>query len=78
MPTCSYIVQTKLHKKAAVAGSLQLLVGCTVYPAENNDEMLLLVTDTSTPEEEKQLQVDIKAISDIECISMSFAYTENK
>ncbi len=75
MPILGYIAipqsgtKNKLHKK------LNNLQFCEAFPADNED-ILILVTDTPDKETEEQLQKHLKSIPQLESLSMTFGYND--
>lgn len=75
MPVCSYLVIPSAGAAQAVAGQLAALPGCDVAPAENRD-ILLLVTDSAGPEEERALQAAVGDVQGICSLVMVFGEIE--
>ena len=71
MPICSYVVHPVSGRKRHLVETLKSIKGCEVTPA-NNHELLLLVTETSSPQEENVLQEKLKHQNDIECLALAF------
>ena len=71
MPICSYLVLPEAGCRSGVAATLSALPGCEVEPAENKD-LLLLVTDTSTPEEDRRLMAQVEAIPGVQAMVLCF------
>lgn len=71
MPICSYLVLPEAGARSRVAASLRALPGCEVEPAENKD-LLLLVTDTPTPEDDKRLMAEVESIPGVQAMVLCF------
>ena len=71
MPVCSYIVYPVSGRMHPLMETLNSMRGCEVTPA-NNRELLILVTETSSPREEDLLQEQLKQQEDIECLALAF------
>ncbi len=71
MPICSYIVFPQPGIKEQLARDLDALPGCQSEKAEN-DDLLLLLTETSSKSEEKALQNRLTEMGDIQCLVLSF------
>ena len=72
MGICSYLVFPKSGKRQALVSELAQLPGCDVLPADNHDELMVLVTETNTPDEEALLQESLKEVEDIQCMALTF------
>jgi nitrate reductase NapAB chaperone NapD len=75
MPICSYLVYPEAGAAQDVQRRLADLPGCSVYPAEGHD-LLMLVTDTPDEEKERALQKQLQAQPQINLLAMSFAHSE--
>lgn len=71
MPVCSYVVFPREGRTGPLARTLAALDGCEVEVAENR-EMLLLVTATDSPEDDRTLRARVESEPDIECMVMAF------
>ena len=69
MPIKSYLVHPTEGKKAALANELSNMEQCEVVPAEN-EEVLILITETSSKQEEEELKEKLEQISDIKLMAM--------
>lgn len=54
MPVKSYLIVPHSDQKLALVNEVRNIPGCEIHPAENQ-EVLVLVTDTSNEDEEQQL-----------------------
>jgi nitrate reductase NapAB chaperone NapD len=71
VPICSYVVFPAPGRTDVLARTLGDFEGCTVEVAENR-EMLLLVTETSSPEADRVLRTRVEAEPDIEALVLAF------
>jgi nitrate reductase NapAB chaperone NapD len=72
MPVCSYVVNAVENQFDALHEELSLKPGCAAYPSDGK-EVIVLVTDTATKEEDKHLYKELKNNDKISCIAISFA-----
>jgi nitrate reductase NapAB chaperone NapD len=71
MAVCSYLVTTGAGRVRGVAKALAALPGCEVVMAENRD-LLLLVTDTAGPDEERALHARLGQVPGIRSVVLTF------
>lgn len=71
MPVCSYVVQPIAGATARLEQALNALEGCEAYKADRHD-VLILVTETHSIDEEKQLRETLKGLPDVACLNLSF------
>lgn len=71
MPVCSYLVIPERGALREVAGRLESLPGCDVASARKG-EVLLLVTDTPGPDEDRELRERLEATEGIEALVLAF------
>jgi nitrate reductase NapAB chaperone NapD len=72
MAVCSYLVIPDTRTPArALAGRLAGVPGCEVTPAENR-EVLVLVTETETAEEERALRARLEAVEGVAALVFTF------
>lgn len=69
MPIKSYLAHAITGKKEDLMNALLSLGQCEVVPAENQD-ILALVTDTPTEEEEELLKEKIEALTCLKLLSL--------
>jgi nitrate reductase NapAB chaperone NapD len=69
MPIKSYLVHTTASEKSDLARLLSQTNGCEVNPSTNAD-LLILVTDTASLEEEKHLEEKLKNMTQIKNIAL--------
>jgi nitrate reductase NapAB chaperone NapD len=73
MAVCSYLVIPAEGTTDAVMARLSALPGCETARAENR-EVILLVTDTQGPEQEKALRQQLENVDDV--LAMIFTFGE--
>ena len=75
MPIFSYLAYPVQGAKEQLVKDLTALDFCEVTPAEN-EEVLILVTDTPDEETEKKLQENLEALESLESLGMTFGHTD--
>jgi len=75
MPVFSYLAYPKQGAKEQLLNDLATLDYCEVTPAEN-EEILILVTDTPDEQKEKALQKKFKELKSLESLGMTFGHTD--
>ena len=75
MPVFSYIAYPAQGAKEELLIDLRALDHCEVMPAEN-EEILILLTDTPDDEKEKELQKRLRALNSLESLGMTFGHTD--
>ena len=75
MPVFSYLAYPKPGAKEALLDDLAALDHCEVTPADN-EEILILLTDTPDEASEKALQKKLKALKSLESLGMTFGHTD--
>jgi nitrate reductase NapAB chaperone NapD len=75
MPVFSYLAYPVTGSKAQLLEDLAALDFCEVTPAEN-EEVLILVTDTPDEKTEKKLQEKLKSIKSLESLGMTFGHSD--
>ncbi|WP_425391119.1 chaperone NapD [Ekhidna sp.] len=73
MPVKSYIIIPQSDQKQHLADEINKLNGCEIHPAENQ-EVLVLVTDTDNESEDKKLFAQIESNQNIKHISLVSGY----
>lgn len=71
MPVCSYLVVPRAGAGSEVARRMAALPGCDVTRAENRD-VLLLVTDTPGPDEDRELRRTLESMEGIQALVLAF------
>ena len=75
MPIFSYLAYPITGAQTHLLKHPSALDFCEVTPAENQ-ELLILVTDTPDEETEKKLQEKLKTIKSLESLGMTFGHTD--
>lgn len=76
MPVFSYLAYPQHGAKQRLLKDLSALQYCEATPAENQD-VLILLTDTPNEDAEKQLQKQLKALKTLQSLSMAFGHTDD-
>ena len=76
MPIFSYLAYPVPGAKQQLVDDLAALDFCEVTPSENQ-EVLILVTDTPDEETEKKLQEKLTSIKSLESLAMTFGHTDD-
>ena len=76
MPVFSYLAYPVQGAKERLIDELAALEYCEVTPSEN-EEVLILVTDSPDEEAEKELQKKLKDIKSLESLGMTFGHTDD-
>jgi len=74
MPIFSYLAYPEKDKKQQLIDDLSCEKFCEIKVAEN-EEVLILVTDTPDEETNKALQDRIKELDSLQSLSMTFGHT---
>ena len=75
MPIFSFIAYTENNMKDQLIKDLSLMQYCEVKPSDNKD-VLILLTDTPDEEANKDLINQIKELSSLQSLSMTFGHTD--
>ena len=75
MPIFSYLAYPVPGAKQQLIDDLADLDFCEVTPSEN-EEVLILVTDTPDEQTEKKLQEKLEALKSLESLGMTFGHTD--
>jgi nitrate reductase NapAB chaperone NapD len=75
MPVFSYLAYPKQGAKEQLIKDLAALDYCEITPADN-EEILILVTDTPDEEQEKALQKKLKRLKSLESLGMTFGHVD--
>lgn len=76
MPVFSYLAYPRDGAKKELLKALSSLDHSEVMPAENED-ILILVTDTPDEKSEKALQKELKGLTSLGSLSMTFDHTDD-
>jgi nitrate reductase NapAB chaperone NapD len=77
MPILSYIAIPRSGAKEGLFSALNSLPFCQVFAADNQD-ILVLVTDTPDKNTDKELHEQIKNLPTLESLSMTFGYNDEQ
>ena len=75
MPVFSYLAYPKRGAKEQLLKDLVALDYCEATPADNQ-EILILVTDTPDEDKEKALQKKLKELNSLESLGMAFGHVD--
>ena len=75
MPVFSYLAYPKLGAKDELLKDLAVLDYCEATPADN-EEILILITDTPDEDHEKILQKKLKNLKSLESLGMTFGHVD--
>jgi hypothetical protein len=75
MPVFSYLAYPVPGAKDELLNDFAALDYCEATPAENQ-EILILVTDTPDEDKEKELQIKLKELKSLESLGMTFGHTD--
>ena len=75
MPVFSYLAYPKQGAMQALLNELGALEYCEATPADN-EEILILVTDTPDEKTETELQKKLKQIKSLQSLGMTFGHVE--
>lgn len=73
MPILSYLVLPRTGAKEQLCADLTAMKYCEIIPADNQDAVVL-VTDTPDEETEKKLQKALKNLPSLQSLSMTFGH----
>ena len=77
MPIMSYVVYSTKNMKTKLVQQLNAVNGCQAVPADNQD-LVVLMTETHSEEEEAQLQKKLESIDTIQCMAMTYGHIESE
>jgi len=75
MPVFSYLAYPRAGAKAQLLNALAAIKYCEATPAENED-ILILLTDTPNDDSEKDLQKKLKSLKSLQSLGMTFGHTD--
>jgi nitrate reductase NapAB chaperone NapD len=75
MPVFSYLAYPVAGEKETLLKDLTALDYCDVMPADN-EEILILVTDTPDENQEEMLQRKLKDLESLQSLGMTFGHTD--
>lgn len=74
MPVFSYLAYPEKGAKQQLIKDLTALQYCEATPADNED-ILILLTDTPDDASEKSLQKQLKSLKSLQSLGMTFGHT---
>jgi nitrate reductase NapAB chaperone NapD len=77
MPIFSYLAMPKEGTRESMCKDLAALEFCQLIPSENQD-VVVLVTDTPDENTEKRLQKTLKNLPSLQSLSLTFGYDEKE
>jgi len=77
MPIISYLAHPQEGKKVELLEALSIINQCEVIPAENKN-LLIVVTDTNTDEDQESLKERIEAIESLKLLAMVSGFNTPK
>ena len=77
MPVLSYIAIPRSGAKNELLKVLNSIQFCEAFPADNED-ILILVTDTPDKNTDKELHAQLNNLSTLESLSMTFGYNDEQ
>lgn len=77
MPVFSYVAIPHKGAKERLCAELSALEYCQVVPADNQ-ELVVLLTDTPDEQKEKALQQSLKNVVSLQSLSLAFGYDEKE
>lgn len=77
MPIKSYLAHPHSGKKMELMHALESIDCCEVIPAENKD-LLILITDTNTNEEDDDLKAQLESVKSIKLLAMVSGFNAPK
>lgn len=75
MPIMSYLAYPSPGKREDLVRELNRIANCEVISSDNQD-VLVLVTDTADPVAEEALQEKLNSIEEIECLAMVSGFSD--
>ena len=77
MPVCSYVVHASEEDCLALCEKLNSLPGCEASPSDDK-KLIILVTETDSPEDDEKLQNTFKAIPEIQGLALTFGQLQTE
>ena len=74
MPILSYLVLPQAGAMEQLCTDLSAMECCEIIPSDN-EEVVVLVTDTPDEETEKTLQITLKNLPSLQSLSMTFGHS---
>ncbi len=76
MPIFSYLAIPRDGAKETLCSDLTALAHCRIIPADNQ-EVIVLITDTPDETTEEALQESLKNLQSLQSLNLAFGYDEN-
>ncbi len=76
MPVFSYLAYPEKGAKEQLLKDLSEVRYCEITPAQN-EEILILLTDTPDEDSEIKLQKQLKALDSLQSLSMTFGHVDD-
>ncbi len=76
MPVASYLAYPKPGMGRKAAGALAALPGCTVSPSTEYS-LLVIVTDTPNEQIDRELQISMRAVPELDGLAMVFCHDDS-
>ena len=67
----SYFIFPKPGRRQSLAIELAHLPGCEVLLADNHDDLVVLITETKSGDEEAMLQEALKDVKSVQCMALT-------
>ncbi len=77
MPIKSYLAHPHNGKKEILINALSALSNCEIIPAENK-EVVVLITETDTEEQDKKLKEQIETIDSLKLLALVSGFNNPK
>lgn len=74
MPVFSYLAVPKEGQKQLLINELRSMPHCEIFPADN-EELIILLTETVSAAAERQLQNKIKKLDSLQNLSMAYGHS---
>lgn len=72
----SYLAFARDASIAELSRQLLNIDGCEVYPAENDQNVLVLVTEAADDQEQKRLEARLEQVSGLGCLALVGGWSE--
>jgi nitrate reductase NapAB chaperone NapD len=72
----SYLAFAGDRQIARLSADLAAIEGCEVFPADNDENVLVLVTEADDDTAQKQLESRLEAVAGLGCLAMVGGWTE--
>ena len=72
----SYLAFAGDGQAAELSQRLAAIQGCDVFPAENNSNVLVLVTEAQDDTAQKELEAQLESVAGLGCLAMVGGWSE--